>query len=313
MKRALLTGATGFIGRHCLPLLAANKYEVHAVSAKVPERTQSDVYWHQADLLDLRQISELVACVQPTHLLHFAWYMVPGKCWNSLENFRWVQASLTLVQAFALSGGQRIVMAGTCAEYDWKYGYCSEPITPLSPTTVYGTCKHSLQALLDAFTRQTGLSAAWGRIFFVYGPYEHPHRLVPSVIQSALQGKPIRCSHGRQIRDFLHVQDVADAFVALLNSDVSGPVNIASGCPVVLKDIIYKIANKLGQQDLVELGALPTSANDPLLLVGDVSRLSDEVGWRPQYDLDRGMEQTLSWWNYRLKTNHPRINFFAET
>jgi len=300
MKKILVTGATGFIGRHCLPILSAKGYEVHAVSSKVTEKTSPDVKWHQVDLLDSAQVSDLFTAVEATHLLHFAWYAVPGKIWTSLDNFRWVQASLSILQHFARTGGKRAVMAGTCAEYDWNYGYCSEKITPLLPKTVYGICKHSLQIMLEAFTKQTGISTAWGRIFFLYGPHEHPDRLVPSVIRSALQGKPIRCSHGNQIRDFLHVQDVADAFVQLLNSEVSGPVNIASGRPVVLKKIIYKIAKILNQNDLIELGALQPPPDDPRLLTADVDRLSDEIGWRPRHNLDHGLEETIHWWKNQI-------------
>lgn len=300
MKRVLLTGATGFIGRRCQPLLLANGYEVHAVSSRLPQETCSDVYWHQANLLDFSQVPMLIADVLPTHLLHFAWYAEPGKYWTALENFHWVQASLGLLQEFYSHGGGRVVMAGTCAEYDWKYGYCSERITPLAPATLYGTCKHSLQTMLDVFSKETGLSSAWGRIFFLYGPHEHPARLISSVICALLQGQPARCSHGNQIRDFLHVEDVADAFVALLESDVMGPVNIASGEPVVLKDVVYKIADTLGKRDLVQLGAIPAQDNEPRVLIADFHRLSDEVGWQAKYDLDTGLEHTIKWW----KTNH---------
>lgn len=187
-------------------------------------------------------------------------------------------------------------MAGTCAEYDWQYGYCSEQITPLSPATTYGTCKHSLQNMLDAFASQTGISAAWGRIFFVYGPYEPPERLVPAVIRSLLQSQPARCSHGKQIRDFLYVRDVADAFVALLDSPATGSVNIGSGNPVTLKDIIENIAAQLERPDLIRLGAIPPAASDPPLLVADVSRLTDEVGWQPRFSLDAGLAETINWW-----------------
>ncbi len=300
MKRVLLTGATGFIGRHCLPLLSARGGEVHAVSCKAPQPNQLDVNWHQADLLDSQQVSNLIAKVQPTHLLHFAWFAVPGKYWTALDNFRWVQASLDLLQAFAQYGGQRVVMAGTCAEYDWKYGYCSERVTPLLPASVYGSCKHSLHLMLEAFAAQTGLSAAWGRIFFVYGPHEHPSRLVPSVIGSLLRGEKALCSHGNQIRDFLPVWDVAQACVTLLDSQVSGAVNIASGQPVALREIIYKIAEKMGLPDLIHLGYLPTPASDTHLLVADVSRLTDEVGWSPSSDLDAGLEKTIEWWRASL-------------
>lgn len=296
MNKVLLTGATGFIGRHCLSSLLANGYEVHAVSCRPRPEDPSGVHWHQADLLNPARVSELMADVRPSHLLHLAWFAVPGKYWTSPENLRWVQASLDLLRGFARHGGRRVVMAGTCAEYDWRYGYCAERVTPLAPSTLYGTCKHSLQLMSDAFAQQAELDAAWGRIFFLYGPHENPNRLVASVVRAVLSGEPAPCSHGNQLRDFLYVQDVADAFVALLDSGVSGAVNIGSGRPVALRDVVYKIAGKVERQDLIQLGALTAPANEPPMLVADVSRLSDEVGWSPGYDLDLGLEQTINWW-----------------
>lgn len=300
MKIVLLTGANGFIGRHCIQPLLSNGAEVHAVDIRIPNEKKEDVKWHQVDLLDSEQVLKLMANVKPTHLLHCAWFTEPSKYWTSLENIWWVQTSLGLLHAFALYGGQRVVMAGTCAEYDWRYGYCSEMLTPLAPASLYGICKHSLQLMLMAFSKQAGLSAAWGRLFFLYGPYEHPYRLISSVVCALLRGEPARCSHGNQIRDFLYVQDVADAFVALLESGVSGTVNIASGCPIVIKEVIYQIAGKLGRRDLIQLGALPNDENEPNLLMADVSRLSNEVDWQPKYNLDTGLEQTIDWWKKHL-------------
>ncbi|MEB3830728.1 NAD-dependent epimerase/dehydratase family protein [Phormidium sp. CCY1219] len=299
MKRVLVTGGTGFIGTPCLPLLLAKGYEVHAVSSKEVGKDSGGCYWYQVNLLDSSQVSELMEKVKPSHLLHLAWYAVPGKYWTSLENFRWVQASLHLLQEFRRNGGQRVVIAGTCAEYDWNYGYCSEQVTPLLPSTVYGICKNSLQNMVLAFAKQVEMSAAWGRIFFAYGDREPGDRLVPYVIRSLLQGKTARCSHGNQIRDFLYVKDVADAFVTLLESQVVGALNIASGKPVALKDIIENIAQKLNRPEAIELGAIRASANDPPLLVADIRRLTREVGWQPTYDLTTGLEETMAWWKTR--------------
>jgi nucleoside-diphosphate-sugar epimerase len=306
MKRILLTGATGFIGRQCLPLLSERGYEIHAVSTRVALNCSSDIHWHKVDLLNPLQLQSLVAEVMPSHLLHFAWYVAPGKYWTSLENIRWVQSSLELLRAFVANGGERAVMAGTCAEYDWRYGYCSEKVTPLAPATLYGTCKHSLQIMLDSLSKQTGLSTAWGRIFFLYGPYEHQDRLTSSVIRSLLKGEQVRCSHGNQIRDFLYVKDAANAFVALLESSVEGPVNIGSGRPVVLKNIIKKISDKIIKRDNIEFGAVPVSSDDPPLLVADVRRLIKEVDWIPKYSLDQGLNETIYWWREFLEDDAPK-------
>lgn len=306
MKRVLLTGATGFIGRHCIaPLLASSEWEVHAVSTRGDdgdEEKTPGVRWHRADLLNTEQTRRVVSDVEPTHLLHMAWYAVPGAYWTSLENFRWVRASLDLFEAFAEHGGERIVVAGTCAEYDWTGdGVCSEASTPLAPATLYGACKHALRVMLEAFARQKNLSAAWGRIFFLYGSHEHPDRLVASVIRSLLRGVPAPCSHGRQVRDFLHVADVAAAFVALLVSDVQGAVNIGSGSETAIKDVVLEIGDRLNGRELVQLGARPAPAGEPPRLVADVTRLRREVGWSPERDLREGLAETIVWWQREME------------
>lgn len=97
------------------------------------------------------------------------------------------------------------------------------------------------------------MSAAWGRIFHLFGPHEPPGRLVPAVVMALLKGEPARCTHGRQIRDFLHVEDVAAAFVALLTSDVRGTVNIGSGEPISLRHLVTRLAATVGAPQMVEL------------------------------------------------------------
>jgi len=295
MKRVLLTGASGFVGRHTVDALLARDYEVHAVSS-VARSTASGLTWHQANLLDLAAGPSLVSRLQPTHLLHLAWYAEPGKYWQSPLNLAWQAASLVLLEAFAANGGRRAVTAGTCAEYDWSHGFCTERVTPCLPHSLYGTSKHALAQTLEAHALQASLSSAWARLFLLYGPHEAPVRLVPSVIRSLLEGQPALCTHGRQLRDFLHVADVADALCALLDSPVEGPVNIASGQPTALADVVHEIAHQLERPDLVRLGALPSPQADPPLLVGNCARLRDEVGWQPRHRLPDGLADAVAWW-----------------
>jgi nucleoside-diphosphate-sugar epimerase len=163
------------------------------------------------------------------------------------------------------------------------------------PDTVYGSCKHALHELLRAFASTRELTAAWPRVFFLYGPNEHPQRLVSSVILSLLRGEPAKTSHGRQVRDYMHVQDVADGLVAVLDSDVTGAINVSSAQASTLRDIVLTTGRLLERPDLIELGALPARANDVPLVVGANTR-ARALGWEPQYDLEAGLEQTIGWW-----------------
>lgn len=296
MKRLLITGASGFLGRHCLELLANGNSDVHAISRESGIRPETNlVFWHGCDLLSPGASTKLLARLRPTHLLHLAWYAVPGKFWEAPENKLWIQASEELMRSFAENGGERFVGAGSCAEYGRHAGECRESVTPLKPDSFYGECKVAFQEKLDQLSQQSGVSIAWGRVFFLYGPFEAPSRVVPYVIRALLSGRRALCSSGSQVVDFLHVRDVASAFVTLLGEDVTGPVNIGSGCPIQLRDILLEIGRCTSAAELIQFGARPSS--EPAERVwANIQRITSETPWRPSVSLERGIRETVDWW-----------------
>jgi nucleoside-diphosphate-sugar epimerase len=294
VSRVLLTGATGFVGRHAVTPLVAGGHEVHAVTSSERPGDDDRVTWHRADLL---ASADVVGDVAPEVLLHLAWYVEPGRFWTAPENVRWVEASLGLLRAFAAARGRRALLAGTSAEYDWDAvgERCRERETPLRPATLYGAAKHALHEVATRYAEQANFELAWGRIFFVYGAGEAEGRLVPSVGRALLAAEPVRTTRGDQIRDFMHVEDVAAAFAALVDSGVTGPVNVASGEPHAVRDVVDGLAAAAGRPDLLRPGALPDREGDPPRLVADVARLRDEVGFAPRIGLREGLEGTLDW------------------
>lgn len=293
-----MTGATGFIGRHVRPALERRGYEVHSVARNVPTEGEDGARGHSVDLLEPTAIERLVASVAPTHLLHLAWYVEPGRYLESPENARWLQASETLLRTFAASGGRRAVLAGTCAEYDWSLAEAplSEHRTPLAPRGAYGVAKDSLRRELERVSADTGLSSSWARLFFLFGPAQDPRLLVPSVATALLAGRPAPCSNGWQVRDYLLSSEAADALAALLDSEVTGPVNVASGHGVAVRDVVELVGASTGRPELLRVGALPERAEDPPFLVADTGRLEGEVGWRPSGDLAAWLDETVVWW-----------------
>jgi nucleoside-diphosphate-sugar epimerase len=192
-------------------------------------------------------------------------------------------------------------MAGSCAEYDWsRVEVCDERSSPLATTNAYAACKIALQQALDDFGRRERLSTAWGRIFFQFGPHEHPDRLVPSVIRNLLLNREAPCSHGRQVRSFLHVADVGTAFAAVLDSELEGPVNIGSDERIALADLVERIGRQIGRPELLRFGARPAPLREPSLLVPEIHRLRDEARWRPRFTLDGALSDTIAWWRGRL-------------
>jgi nucleoside-diphosphate-sugar epimerase len=298
MSRVLVTGASGFIGKHAVDGLLAQGFEVHAV-ARHSGDPRDRLTWHELDLLAPGAAESVVHDVRASRLLHLAWYATPGSFWTAPENERWIDASLRLLRAFGEAGGRRAVIAGTCAEYAWRQEPLCECGTPLEPSTLYGACKHATHVVCEAIAREGEISLAWGRIFFVYGPGEQPGRLVSAVARGLLAGEEVPTTEGRQRRDFMDVRDVAAAFLALLSHEITGAVNIASGEAIEVRHLVSLIAREAGGLERVRFGALSPRPGEPPVIAADVRRLKEEVGFRAAISLNEGAADAVRWWRGR--------------
>jgi nucleoside-diphosphate-sugar epimerase len=296
MTRVLVTGASGFVGRWSLAPLAARGADVHAAQRGGRLTAgPTGVVTHAVDVHDRGAVDALMQRVRPTHLLHFAWIASPGVYLTSLDNPKWLQSSLQLVESFLAHGGQRVVVAGTVAEYDWSEGVCSEITTPCRPATLYAACKHAQYEVLERWSVQAGFSFAEGRLFWTYGPDESPERLVPSMIRASASRTPFRLRYPAQVRDYLFVSDAGAAFSALLASDVQGAVNIGSGEGIALTRLGEIVGAETGEGLQIEQSE--ANLHDPApLVIAEVTRLARDVGWTPRSRLEDGIGETVAWW-----------------
>jgi nucleoside-diphosphate-sugar epimerase len=289
VKRALVTGAGGFVGRFAVEALRGQGFEVHGAARRPADSIEADA-WHVADLLKPEETQRVIRVSRPSHLLHLAWTTEHGRYWEDPANRDWVASTRTLTEAFREAGGVRMVMAGSCAQYDWSgESPMSETRSVRRPATLYGQAKEEATKLFDA-------SAL---LFFPYGPYERPERLVPSVTLRLLAQEEARTTAGTQVRDFVHVSDCGAALGALLESSVSGAVNVGTGRDTPVADVARMLAQILGREELLTVGALP--GDDHTRVVAETTRLRDEVGFSPRYGLEDGLRDTVEWWRQRTR------------
>lgn len=289
--RVLLTGASGFLGRYVLDSLHRHGVETVMLGRRRPVNAGSDQFIAE-DLLATTDFAALVKEARATHLLHLAWYAEHGKYWTSPLNLRWADATTRLVEAFCIAGGRQVVVAGTCAEYDWSYGECQEASTPLNPATLYGTAKDAARRRAMAVCAQHRVPCAWGRVFLPFGTGENRQRLVPSLIE-VFQGRQEPFGvNAAACRDFLHASDVAEGFMTLLRKGAGGAYNVSSGQAVTIGEVVREVARLLDTDAQPVLELTRTRPGEPASLVGDNLKLRG-LGWRPTLSLAQGLERTV--------------------
>jgi nucleoside-diphosphate-sugar epimerase len=301
VKRVLLTGATGFVGRAIAEALDPHEFEVHGTTRHAGQRATVNAIIREIDLLEPKAVAALVATIQPSHLLISAWTANHGEYWTDPQNDRWVACTDALIRGFFSAGGKRAVLVGTCAEYDWtdptiERGPIREDAAPGEPGTPYGRAKRRAGRILADQAAGANRSYAVARIFYPIGRGEDRRRLLPSLITALLAGRPADLGPGENVRDITDVRDVGDAIARLLDSDVSGPVNVGTGKGTHIAELASWVGRLVGRPDLIRIGVVPRRLGEPVSLVADVSRLTGELGFQPKHSAESAVAAAVQYW-----------------
>jgi len=276
----LVTGGAGFIGR--------------AVLRRLAERGETPVVlahrWR-----GLKGLESLLPAGGVDGCIHLGWYADNRDYLvNVAENRRSLQDSLDLVEFLGERGCESLVVAGTSAEYATSDRVHSEE-AQVAPWSVYGAAKASLHQFLRSSLAPAEMVVSWARIFNVTGPGEDSNRLLPYVARSVMAGREVPLTAGTQVRDFLHVDDVADGLVQLLYAARPGAYNVSSGQGTPLSQVLTDLAQALGDPALLKFGERRRGEHDPDRVVGSNAALRG-LGWRPRHDLTQTIGSVAEYW-----------------
>jgi len=294
--KVLLTGASGFIGYHVAKTLLEKGHHVAALvmpDDPMPrlQNLLTSLEIVQSSLGETAVLKEFINSYRPEACIHLAWYAEPGKYLDAEQNLQSLSESLSLFNILIAAECRQIAAAGTCFEYDTTFGYLRED-SPTNPASLYAASKLSCWLMGHQLAVKVAIRLAWGRIFYPYGPLEDERRLVPAAIKALKQGLSFQASTGEQIRDYIHVADVASAFCTLIEKEANGIFNISTGTPVSVGTVLKTIERGMNRPGLIHLGALPARPWEPPFICGDSTKLR-QLGWNPRYSLDEGLQDTI--------------------
>ena len=288
-KKVLITGATGLIGRELSPYMQKAGFDVYAITLD-DTNPDNGFHWIKGNLFDSHFVEKTIKEISPEYLLNLAW-ATTGDYLTSNLNYMFLSAGINLLKSFSENGGKRAVFAGTCFEYAFKDTPLQETDPLDASKNTYTFCKNKLHETAELFCIDNGISFGYGRIFYVFGHQENKSRLTGVLLDKLSRGEEVLIKAGPLQKDYMYTKDIAGAFTAFLDKDVRGVVNICTGRAVSIKDYCLLFGRKLGCEHLLNFA--DDCAGQPRLIVGNNSRLANEVGFTPAYTLETAIDEIV--------------------
>jgi UDP-glucose 4-epimerase len=296
-KRILITGAAGFVGSNLIRRLLKEKAAIHAIVRpetnlwRLAEPAQN-LTFHRLDLVNREQVLRTVELVQPQIVFHLA--VERG---TDLEKVNGnILGTFHLLEATSHCSVERWIHISSSLEYGKKKTPMRE-FDLTEPDTLLGATKAAATILCQQFTRSKRLPILILRLFSVYGYWEGPKRLIPTIIRSGFRNAEIRLTAPGFRRDFIFIEDVMTACLLASQKDVPPGeiINIASGYQTSNEEVVEIIEEILGKKLVVKTGAYPARETDTAFWVGDPQKAWELLRWKTETPLRTGLEKTVEW------------------
>nr|WP_207199881.1 NAD(P)-dependent oxidoreductase [Pseudomonas sp. TH43] len=277
----MVTGATGFVGRHLVAALLARGCTVRAV-ARNAETAQgmpwiNDVEFVSADIhapeLDTAALTDGIDV-----LAHLAWPGLPN--YRALFHFEHnLMADYRFIKSAVEAGVKQVLVTGTCFEYGMQSGPLSEQTEP-QPSNPYGLAKHTLHLFLQNLAQEQPFTLQWARLFYLHGEGQNPNSLLAALDRAIDAGdQAFNMSAGEQLRDFLPIETAAGHLASVLQRrDFDGVINCASGQPVSVRALVEQRLRERGANLNLNLGHYPYPTHEPLAFWAVTERLQQLLG-----------------------------------
>ena len=302
--RAVVTGAGGFVGAALVRRLLADGWETHALLRPGVDYWRlaglsADVAEHRVLLEEADGAAEVIAEIRPDRIFNLAAHGAYSSQQDAERMWRTnVALTVNLVRAAAAAGGcEAFVQAGSSSEYGFKDHPPSEDEAP-APNSDYAVTKAAATLFCGYAGRRLGLPTVTLRLYSVYGEWEEPSRLMPTLLVRALEGRLPSLADPATARDFVHVDDVLNAFLLAAEVAATRPgavYNIGSGSQTTLADLVESARRLFGVAQEPVWASLPSRSWDTATWVANPSLAAAELGWRPMIPLDDGMRRTAAW------------------
>jgi nucleoside-diphosphate-sugar epimerase len=293
--KILLTGPTGFIGSAFTRLALNRGHQIAGLiipSERIPTGlpASQNLVWLRGTLEQAPWTE--IAAFRPEICLHTAWITAPGIYLESTENERFRDASLQFLHKVVEVGTRQILGLGTCIEYQISERPLAEDSTPIAPTTTYARCKNELRLALETDAKAHGFSLCWGRVFYPYGPGEHPSRLCSAIIQKLLRGEKITLKTPQSAKDYIYIDDLAAALLFVVEKRFEGNINLGTGTGTPVRKVAEMLGRLTGKSELIEEAAQPDSDPFPFV-VAETARIRS-LGWKPTVTIEEGLQRLLN-------------------